>query len=116
MVTADRSKALLVGFLLLGTWLSTLALKQHWFVDGAAGTVLGLVGFVGLVVPNAVRLAVGPRHSVLLPLCALAGAALVIAADLVARLLLAPLELPVGALLALVGGPALLYLLWKQLP
>jgi iron complex transport system permease protein len=63
-----------------------------------------------------VRLVAGPRHGVLLPLCWLAGAALVVAADLIARTLVAPLELPVGALLALVGGPALLYLLWKQLP
>lgn len=93
-------------------WVSGLA---AW-LSASAVSVAGLVGFVGLVVPNAVRLAAGPRHRVLLPLCWLAGAALVLAADVVARLLLAPLELPVGALLALVGGPALLYLLWKQLP
>jgi iron complex transport system permease protein len=93
-------------------WLSALA---AW-LSASAVSVAGLVGFVGLVVPNAVRLVAGPRHGVLLPLCWLAGAALVVAADLIARTLVAPLELPVGALLALVGGPALLYLLWKQLP
>jgi iron complex transport system permease protein len=93
-------------------WISILA---AW-LSAAAVSVAGMVGFVGLVVPNAVRLAAGPRHRVLLPLCWLAGAALVVAADLICRLALAPLELPVGALLALVGGPALLYLLWKQLP
>ena len=84
----------------------------------AAGavSVAGLVGFVGLVVPNGVRLLVGPDHRVLLPLCVLAGATLVILSDAVARTALAPLELPVGALLALIGGPYFLFLLWRKLP
>jgi len=110
----DDDSAASVGLSVLWTrlWVSALA---AW-LSAAAVSVAGLVGFVGLVVPNAVRLAAGPRHRVLLPLCWLAGAGLVVAADLVCRLVLAPLELPVGALLALVGGPALLWLLWKQLP
>jgi iron complex transport system permease protein len=82
----------------------------------SAVSAAGLVGFVGLVVPNGVRLAVGPHHRVLLPASALAGAALVLAADALARTALAPLELPVGALLALVGGPYFLFLLWRRLP
>jgi iron complex transport system permease protein len=84
----------------------------------AAGavSVAGLVGFVGLVVPNAVRLLVGPDHRALLPLCALGGAALVVASDAVARTATAPLELPVGALLALLGAPYFLWLLWWKLP
>jgi iron complex transport system permease protein len=82
----------------------------------AAVSVAGLVGFVGLVVPNAMRLVVGPDHRVLVPASALAGAALVVGADTVARTLIAPLELPVGALLALIGAPYFLYLLWKKLP
>ena len=45
VITVDRSKTLLAGFLLMGTWFSILSLKQHWFVDGAAGTALGLIGF-----------------------------------------------------------------------
>jgi len=83
----------------------------------AAGavSVAGLVGFVGLVVPNAVRLLVGPGHGVLLPLSALGGAALVLLADTTARVALAPLELPVGALLSLLGGPVFLMLLWRKL-
>lgn len=83
---------------------------------GAAVSIAGLVGFVGLVVPNGVRLLVGPEHRRLLPLSAVGGAALVVVADLAARTLAAPTELPVGALLALIGGPYFLLLLWKKLP
>jgi len=80
----------------------------------AAVSVAGLVAFVGLVVPNGVRLLVGPAHARLLPLCALAGATLVLCADAAARTLFAPVELPVGALLALVGGPYFLVVLWRK--
>ncbi len=82
----------------------------------AAGavSVAGLVGFVGLVVPNAARLLAGPDHRVLLPLVVLGGAGLVVVADTGARTLAAPLELPVGALLALVGGPYFLVELWRR--
>jgi iron complex transport system permease protein len=83
-------------------------------LGAGAVSVAGLVGFVGLVVPNAVRLAAGPRHVRLLPLSALGGAALVVAADTVARTAAMPLELPVGALLALIGGPYFLYVLWRK--
>jgi iron complex transport system permease protein len=84
----------------------------------AAGavSVAGLVGFVGLVVPNGVRVLVGPAHGALLPLSALGGGVLVLLADALARTALAPLELPVGALLALIGGPTFLALLWRKLP
>ena len=85
-------------------------------LTAAAVSVSGIISFVGLVVPNAMRLLVGPDHRVLLPLSAIAGATLVLFADLVARTALAPLELPVGALLSLIGGPYFLYLLWKKLP
>jgi iron complex transport system permease protein len=82
----------------------------------AAGavSVAGLIAFVGLIVPNGVRLLTGPDHRVLLPLCALGGALLVLCADTLGRIAVAPLELPVGALLALIGGPYFLILLrWK---
>jgi len=85
-------------------------------LTAAAVSAAGLVGFVGLVVPNAMRLLVGPGHAALLPLSALAGAALVVLADTIARAAFAPIELPVGALLALVGGPYFLFLLWRKLP
>lgn len=84
----------------------------------AAGavSVAGLVGFVGLIVPNGLRLLVGPEHRRLLPIAAVAGAALAILADTAARTLAAPVELPVGALLALLGGPYFLVILWRKLP
>lgn len=85
-------------------------------LTASAVSAAGLIGFVGLVVPNAIRLLVGPEHKALLPATALGGAALVILADLIARTALSPLELPVGALLSMVGGPYFLYLLWKKLP
>jgi len=82
----------------------------------AAGavSVAGLVGFVGLVVPNWVRILVGPEHARSLVPCVLGGATLVVVADAAARTIAAPLELPVGALLALIGGPYFLIILWRK--
>lgn len=77
-------------------------------------SVVGVVSFVGLVVPHAVRNIAGPRHAVLIPLAGVAGALLVSAADLIARQVLAPIELPVGAITALVGVPVFLYLLRRM--
>lgn len=71
----------------------------------------GLIGFVGLLVPHLLRLAHGPDHRLLLPASALGGAALLAAADLVARLAFAPQELPVGVLTAALGAPFFLLLL-----
>jgi iron complex transport system permease protein len=82
---------------------------------GASVAVSGLVGFVGLVVPHLLRLLLGADHRVLLPASALLGAAFLVAADTLARTLFAPLELPVGALTALVGGPVFLALLRREL-
>jgi iron complex transport system permease protein len=83
-------------------------------LTAAAVTLSGLVGFVGLLVPHAVRLVAGPSHRVLLPAAALGGAAFLVLADLLARALFAPLELPVGVLTALAGGPAFLVLLKRS--
>jgi iron complex transport system permease protein len=80
----------------------------------AAVAVAGVIGFVGLVVPHAVRLAFGARHMRLLPLSALWGAVFLVLADLFARTVLAPAELPVGIVTALVGGPFFLLLLRRQ--
>lgn len=82
----------------------------------SAVSVAGLIGFVGLVVPNGLRLLIGPEHKMLLPFSAVGGGVLVVVADLVARTVLSPLELPVGALLALLGGPYFIYILWTKLP
>ena len=78
---------------------------------GAAVAAAGLIGFIGLVVPHLMRLLVGPDHRVLLPASLLAGASLLLLADLAARLVLAPAELPIGILTALFGTPFFLYLL-----
>ena len=93
-----------------------LAATLAAWLAAAAVSVAGLVGFVGLVVPNGLRLLVGPGHRALLPASALGGAALVLLADAAARTLAAPVELPVGALLALLGGPYFLFVLWRKLP
>lgn len=71
----------------------------------------GVIGFVGLVTPHAVRLALGPAHGRLVPLAALWGATFLVLADVLARTVIAPAELPVGILTALAGGPFFLYLL-----
>ncbi|WP_347278800.1 iron ABC transporter permease [Plasticicumulans sp.] len=77
----------------------------------AAVTVAGPVGFVGLVVPHGVRLAAGSDHRLLLPASALAGGTLLVLADTLARTAIAPQQLPLGAVTALVGVPAFLWLL-----
>lgn len=78
---------------------------------GATVAAAGVIGFVGLLVPHAIRLVTGPGHRVLLVASALGGAALVVAADTVARTVAIPLEVPVGLLTALAGGPLFLWLL-----
>jgi iron complex transport system permease protein len=77
----------------------------------AAVSISGLVGFVGLVAPHVCRITLGPRHRLLIPASALAGAIFVVIADLLARTLAPPTELPLGVLTALVGGPFFLWLL-----
>ncbi len=76
---------------------------------GAAVAACGMISFVGLVVPFLVRAALGPGHRTLLPASALAGALVLVVADLVARTIVAPTEMPIGILTALVGAPILLY-------
>jgi iron complex transport system permease protein len=82
---------------------------------GASVSVSGLIGFVGLIVPHVLRLWIGSDHRLLVPASALAGAAFLVVADTLARIVLAPTELPVGALTALVGGPVFLVLLRREL-
>lgn len=93
-----------------------LAAAAAALLAAGAVSVAGLVGFVGLVVPNALRVLVGAAHHRVLPLAVLGGAILLVLADLVARTVAAPLELLVGALLALIGGPYFLVILWRRLP
>ncbi len=83
---------------------------------GAVVSATGLIGFVGLIVPHGIRLAFGPDHRLLIPGSALGGAALVVAADAVVRVLAGPLgtELPVGVLTTALGGPLFLWLLHRD--
>ena len=80
---------------------------------GAAVAVAGIIGFVGLVVPHLLRLTLGPDHRLLLPGAALLGASLLLGADLIARTLVAPAELPIGIVTAVIGGPFFIYLLQR---
>lgn len=83
-------------------------------LTGAAVSVSGLIGFIGLIIPHMVRILVGPDHRLLLPSSALAGAAVLILSDLLARVVLSPVELPVGIVTALIGAPFFIYLLYKH--
>jgi iron complex transport system permease protein len=77
----------------------------------AAVSVSGLVGFIGLMTPHAARLVLGPDHRLLLPASVVSGAIVMVLADLAARVVLAPVELPVGIITALAGGPVFVWLL-----
>lgn len=92
----------------------TLFLALAALLCGAAVSFAGLLGFVGLIVPHAVRRFAGNECRRLLPLCALWGGAFVTVCDLMARLLFRPQELPVGILLSALGGPFFLYILSKR--
>ena len=81
---------------------------------GAAVSVGGPVGFIGIVVPHLVRLLVGADHRIVLPASALFGAAFLIGCDALARSIMPPLELPVGVITALIGGPFFLWLLVRR--
>lgn len=81
---------------------------------GAAVATAGLIGFVGLVVPHVLRILIGPDHRLLLPAAALLGGALLVAADMVARVAVAPAELPIGIVTAFIGAPYFLWLLLRR--
>jgi heme transport system permease protein len=81
---------------------------------GAAVAVSGIIGFVGIIVPHLVRLLAGPDHRVVLPASALMGAALVLVADIFARMLLRPAELPLGVVLAIIGAPIFLHMVVRR--
>ena len=94
--------------------LRLLALGLSAALAGAAVSFGGLIGFVGLMVPHILRRLVGEESGPLLLACALGGGALLCGCDLLARLLFAPYELPVGILMSLLGGPFFLWLLFHQ--
>jgi len=81
---------------------------------GCAVSMAGLMGFVGLITPHAVRFLTGSDARRQIPLCALTGAAFALACDLISRLLFAPYELPVGIVMSALGGPFFLWLLFRR--
>ena len=83
-------------------------------MTGAVVSVSGLIGFVGMVIPHAVRMVLGPDHRLLLPASALVGGMFLMIADTLARTLLAPGEIAVGVVTALAGGPFFIYLLMMR--
>jgi iron complex transport system permease protein len=93
--------------------LKTLAIMSVAGAVGAAVAVSGGIGFVGIVVPHLLRLLIGPGHRHLLPASALLGAALLLAADVVSRSVVAPAELPIGIVTATIGGPFFLWILLR---
>ena len=91
-----------------------LAFFSASLATSAAVSLAGPIGFIGIVVPHLVRLMVGVDHRIVLPASALFGAAFLVACDLVARTLLAPVEIPVGVVTAMIGGPFFLWLLVRK--
>ena len=124
----------LLGAPLLARSLDTLALgeiaAQHMGIDiqrmkrlavvivaasvGAAVAVSGGIGFVGIVVPHLLRLMTGPSHAPLILNSALLGASILLLADMISRVIVAPAELPIGIIMALIGGPFFLWVLIKR--
>lgn len=103
-----RALGVPVGRLRLGIYLLASLLTA------LSVSLAGSIGFIGLIVPHLVRLAIGNDQRVLLPASVLAGGALLVAADVLARTLVAPQQLPVGVLTALIGVPVFLFLLTRQ--
>jgi iron complex transport system permease protein len=99
-LNVERSKSL---FLILAA-----------LMTGATVAACGLIGFVGLIVPHSVRLAIGPDHRRLVPAAALAGATFLVLADSFARTVMAPIDIPIGVVTALLGGPFFFVLLRRK--
>lgn len=99
-IDVERTK---VYILILGSFLVSMVVS-----------VSGIIGFVGLIIPHIVRIVLGPDNRILLPSSALVGAIFMIFADTIARTIISPVEIPVGIITALFGGPFFLYLLRKS--
>ena len=95
-------------------WTRSLLLLCTAALSGSAVATAGTIGFVGLMAPHLARQLVGPSHAGLIPVAALTGACIVELADLVGRLLFAPIELPCGIVTAVIGAPYFLWLLYRN--
>ncbi len=101
----------------MGIHVESLKRRAIWVVSaavGAAVAVSGGIGFVGIIVPHLLRLSTGPSHKLLLINAALLGAITLLLADMVARVIVAPAELPIGIIMALVGGPFFMWILLRR--
>ena len=94
--------------------LKLILIAAATLITAAAVSFVGTIGFVGIIIPHAVRLVWGPDHRFLLPLSVLTGAIFLVIADLVARTALAPTEIPIGVITAVCGAPFFLYLLRRR--
>lgn len=83
-------------------------------VTASAVSISGLIGFVGLVIPHLTRILIGPDHRILLPTSVVVGASFLMLCDAVARVIVAPSELPVGVITSIIGGPFFIYLLRRR--
>jgi iron complex transport system permease protein len=99
-INVQKLKWIIIAFVALGT--------------GTSVALCGMIGFVGLVVPHLLRLMIGPDNRLLLPASALLGGILLLLADLIARTVVSPTELPIGLVTSLLGSPFFLYLLMRQ--
>ena len=91
-----------------------IAFLSASLATGAAVSLAGPIGFIGIVVPHLVRLLVGSDHRIVLPAATLFGAAFLVVCDLIARTVMSPIELPVGIVTAMIGGPFFLWLLVRK--
>jgi|TARA_B100000315_G_scaffold231146_1_gene242238 iron complex transport system permease protein len=94
--------------------LKLILLTAATLMTAAAVSFVGIIGFIGIIIPHAVRLIWGPDYRFLLPLSVLSGAIFLILADVVARTILAPSEIPIGVITAICGAPFFLYLLRRR--
>ena len=94
--------------------LRLIVLLAASLLTAASVTLAGPVGFIGLVVPHMMRLIIGSRHRLLIPVSALAGGTLLVIAEMIARTVIAPQQLPVGVITSFIGVPVFLYLLRRR--
>jgi len=91
-----------------------ILLASGALMTAAAVSISGLIGFVGLIIPHLTRILIGPDHRILLPTSAIVGASFMMICDALARVIIAPSELPVGVITAVSGGPFFIYLLRRK--
>ncbi|MHA1450607.1 MAG: FecCD family ABC transporter permease, partial [Candidatus Hodarchaeales archaeon] len=91
-----------------------IALVLASLMTGVAVAFSGVIGFVGLIIPHLIRMITGPDHRILMPVSAISGASFLIIADIIAKTIIYPAELPVGIITAICGTPFFLYLLRKR--